>query len=268
MIRDWDDAYANVAHIAGGEAILEALPARARQFRETAESKIGIAYGPGARQCFDLFHPSGASRGLVIFVHGGYWLRLSKDDWSHLAAGAVARGYTVCMVGYTLAPEARISDITEEVTRAITHVASLVDGPIYLTGHSAGGHLALRQVCASSQLPASVLARLRRVVGISGVYDLRPLLMTEMNKTLQLTKREAAAESPALSRAKGEVPITLWVGDAERPQFIRQSHAMALMWQGLGAEIAVVEEPEAHHFSVLDGLEIADSPLMSAILGG
>ena len=47
-----------------------------------------------------------------MFVHGGYWLRFDRDMWSHLAAGAVARGWACAIPSYTLAPEARISAMT------------------------------------------------------------------------------------------------------------------------------------------------------------
>src|SRR3546814_5563195 len=52
--------------------------------------------------------------GLAVFVHGGYWMAFDKSSWSHLAAGAVARGWAVALPSYTLCPEARISDRSEE----------------------------------------------------------------------------------------------------------------------------------------------------------
>jgi acetyl esterase/lipase len=50
-----------------------------------------------------------------VFVHGGYWLRFGRGDWSHLAAGPVARGWAVALPSYTLAPAARIAAITAEI---------------------------------------------------------------------------------------------------------------------------------------------------------
>ena len=93
-------------------------------------------------------------KGLVVFIHGGYWLRFDKSFWSHLATGAVEFGYAVAMPTYTLCPEIRISGIVGEIGAAIGKAAGLVDGPIFLTGHSAGGHLASRMVAAGSPLAA------------------------------------------------------------------------------------------------------------------
>lgn len=266
MQRDWDDEFANLAHIPGGDALQAGWEAASRRFRSAHEGRLDISYGVKPRQRLDLFEPAGPAQGLVVIIHGGYWMRTGREDWSHLAAGALARGHAVALLGYTLAPDASLSEMREEVTSGLLRAASLVSGPIALVGHSAGAHLATRLVCDDTKLPSDVLARLSSVTGIGGVYDLRPLLMTALNWTLHLDGPKAAAESPILKRPKLTLPTTLWVGAEERPEFLRQSRAMALIWAGLGADIRLVEEPGAHHFSVLDGLGQPESPLLSAIL--
>ncbi|MEL6688826.1 MAG: alpha/beta hydrolase [Pseudomonadota bacterium] len=267
MPRDWDDAYANMAHIPNGPEIAAAWPDQAQAFREKTRSKLDISYEAGQRQAFDLFFPETEPKGLIVFIHGGYWMRFGREDFSHLAQGAVQRGFAACVPSYTLAPDASIADITREMTAAVEHAASLVDGPIYLTGHSAGGHLAFRLICEDSGLSAPVLTRVAGVTGIGGVYDLRPLMLTELNDTLHVGEAEAGAESPVLLRPKVSVPITVWVGAAERPEFVRQSRVMAMMWDGLGAEVTLVEDEGRHHFDVIDGLLEAHSPLMATVLG-
>jgi arylformamidase len=59
--------------------------------------------------------------------------------------------------------------------------------------------------------------------------------------------------------------VTCWVGAGERSEFIRQNALLANIWKGLGAETAVVEEPDKHHFNVLDGLEDPNHPLVDAL---
>lgn len=267
MTKDWDDAYANMAHIPGGMEIAAAWPGQAQAFREACNGRTDVSYGDGPRQAFDLFLPSSAPKGLVVIIHGGYWMRFGREDFSHLAKGAVDRGYAACVPSYTLAPEARITDITREMVTAIEHAATMVSGPIYLTGHSAGAHLAFRMICDDSPLSRSVMSRVERACGIGGVYDLRPLMMTDLNWTLHIDGPEAQSESPILRRPKTSCPVCVWVGAAERPEFIRQSRAMALMWEGLGTEIELVEDAGKHHFDVIDGLMDAHSPLMAAVLG-
>jgi acetyl esterase/lipase len=267
-ITDWDDAYANRDHIPGADAIIARWPVAAAAFRaaRAARSELDLPYGPAERNRLDLFRPDGAAQGLVVFVHGGYWRAFDRRDWSHLAAGAVARGWAVAMPSYSLVPAIHIAGITQEIAVAITEAATLVDGPIRLIGHSAGGHLVVRQVCDDTRLPPEVLERIAHVLSVSGVHDLRPLLRTAINHDLGLTGEEASAESPALRRPLDGARVTAWVGDAERPEFVRQTTLLANVWTGLGAAMAQVIEPGRHHFDVIDSLGAADGALTAMLL--
>ncbi|RYG97182.1 MAG: alpha/beta hydrolase, partial [Alphaproteobacteria bacterium] len=202
-----------------------------------------------------------------VFVHGGYWMGLDNSYWSHLAGGAVARGYAVAMPSYTLCPEVRIGEIVTEIGAAIGKAAELVEGPIMLTGHSAGGHLVSRMISHTTPLSPALRARLRNVVSISGVHDLRPIMNTGMNVTLHIDEAEALRESPALLRPIDGARITCWVGGGERAEFLRQNALLANIWTGLGATTASVVEPDRHHFNVIDGLADPEHPLTSALLG-
>lgn len=266
-MTDWDDAFANAAHIPGADWIVACWPLRARAYRRSGlRIDRDIRYGPKPRNRLDLVWPGGACKGLVVFVHGGFWLDFGKSDWTHLAEGARAHGWAVALPSYTLAPEARISAITLEVGAAIRTAASLVAGPIRLAGHSAGGHLAARMVCEDSPLDPATLARVERAVPISGLHDLRPLRHTRMNALLGLSAREAARESPALHPPVATVPVTCWVGAGERPEFLHQTRLLAAVWHGKTAT-RLVEEPGKNHFSVLDGLGDPGSPIIADLLG-
>ena len=137
--------------------LAERLGRSRKAFREALAAKdrarLDLSYGDGPRNRFDLFLPEGTAKGLVVYIHGGYWVRFDKSSWSHLANGALAHGYAVAMPSYTLCPQARISGIVSEVGAAITEAARMIAGPIHLTGHSAGGHLATRMIAATSPLP-------------------------------------------------------------------------------------------------------------------
>jgi acetyl esterase/lipase len=271
-ITDWDDAYANGPNIPGGDRWPAAWVEPARAYREemtdAGRARLGIAYGAGERNAYDLFLPAVEPAGLVVFVHGGYWMRFDRSLWSHLAKGCVDSGFAVAMPSYSLCPQVRIGAITAEVGRAIEHAAATVEGPIFLTGHSAGGHLASRMVCAGSPLPAAVRGRIRNVVSISGVHDLRQLMRLSMNETLRVDAAEAAAESPALLEPLPGTRICCWVGAGERAEFIRQNALLANVWTGLGAETSCVEEPDRHHFNVIDGLRDPSHALTRTLLTG
>ena len=270
MITDWDDAYDNVGHIEGAAAYPPRWAEEALAFRrvmaEAGRAELDLPYGEGPRACFDLFRPEGARRGLAVFVHGGYWKAFDKSYWSHLAAGAMTRGWTVGLPSYTLAPEARISDMTRQIGGAIEAMAGRVAGPIVLAGHSAGGHLVTRMACFGAPLSADVQARIAHVLSISGLHDLRPLRRTAMNQLLGLSESEAMAESPIMHEPVPGTNATIWVGANELSEFRRQAYLLANAWEGLGAQTRVVVSEGRHHFNVIDGLKESDSELIAALI--
>ncbi|GLS31752.1 Acetyl esterase/lipase [Mesorhizobium albiziae] len=269
-VSNWDDAYSNAINIPGGDRWPAAWIGPAEAYRDAmsakGRAKLDIAYGERERNRFDLFLPQGMPKGLVVYIHGGWWKAFDKSVWSHLASGAVDSGYAVAMPSYTLCPEVRIRDITREIARAVETAAEMIDGPIMLTGHSAGGHLATRMVTTTSPLSRAVAGRVRHVLSIAGLHDLRTVMRIPMYRELNVDEAEALAESPALLSPIENTRLTCWVGAAERAEFIRQNALLANIWTGLGAETATVEEPDRHHFTIVDGLADAAHPLTKTLL--
>lgn len=269
-ISDWDNAYANGANIAGGDRWPDAWVRPAKAYRDeraaAGKAKLGLTYGERARNRFDLFLPDAEPKGLVVFIHGGYWMRFDQSFWSHLAKGPVAHGYAVAMPTYTLCPENRIAGITAEIGAAVEKIAGMVGGPIHLTGHSAGGHLATRMGSTDAPLSADAKRRIRNVVSISGLHDLRPMMRTAMNETLQIDRAEAMSESPVFLEPLEHVRVTCWVGGGERSEFIRQSKLLANAWVGVGGATAYVEEPDRHHLNIIDGFADPAHPLTRTLL--
>ncbi|MDH2325617.1 alpha/beta hydrolase [Cereibacter sp. SYSU M97828] len=233
------DNYANAAHIPGGSRYFATWREKAGAFR--------IAHPPETAAGMDLFrHP--APKGVMVFVHGGFWMETGPHDWSHLAAGALAQGWSVAMPGYTLAPAGRIGGMVEEVCAAVQALA----GPrIVVTGHSAGGHLA-----------AMVATRIavERIVPISPLADLRPFLDHPMNEVLRLDAAEAAAQSPVDHRPL--CPVHVHVGGQERAAFLWQARLLSEVWDCPWTVAA-----GRHHFDVIEDLE-RPSPLLDVLLQG
>ncbi len=265
-VIDWEDAFANGAYIDGAAEYPPRWEQAAQAFRAGASMRADIAYGDQPRERYDLFLPDAMPRGLVVFVHGGYWLKFDKSYWSHLAAGPVAQGWAVALPSYTLAPEARIPQITGQIAHAIAHATAEVAGPICLIGHSAGGHLVTRMVCEDTPLPHSIMGRIAHVMSISGLHDLRPLLHTQMNAELGLSEETARRESPALHSPPMDIAVTAWVGGHERPEFLRQSALLREAWARKGCAARLHVADGLHHFNVIDGLARPDSALTQTVL--
>ena len=268
---DWDDAYSNFAYIPDGFTYPEKWQREAAAFRKEMDEKnlmrADIVYGDHARNRLDLFMPFGDLNGLAVFVHGGYWMEdFDKAAWSHLARGAHSHGFAVAIPSYALCPEVRLSDITVQVGLAIARAANEIQGPIHLTGHSAGGHLVARMMTSTSPLPLKVRQRIRKTVPISSIADLRPLIRTQMNAVLRLDAVEARLESPALLEPQAGIDVTAWVGAAERPEFVRQNALLANVWSGFDCRIDAVEESGKHHADVIEGLIDPDHPLTRRLL--
>ena len=256
---DLTDAYANAAYIKDGTKYPGRWAAAAQAFREITPGQIGLAYGPGPREVFDVFTPANP-KGTVIFVHGGYWRAFDRSLWSHLAAGVMARGWAMALPSYDLCPTVRIGDITRQIARAVDAIADHSAGPLVLTGHSAGGHLVARMLGADVALRC--IGRIQRVMPISGLFDLAPLMQTDMNVDLRIDPAEASVESPVFS-PKPDVQVRLWVGGGERPVFLEQSRALAAVWN-----VPLTIADGKHHFDVIEGLIDPDSDLVRGLLRG
>ncbi|MEM8822698.1 MAG: alpha/beta hydrolase [Pseudomonadota bacterium] len=253
-----DDAYANASHIPDGDAYPDRWAHDAAGFRATARHQT-LDYGSGPADRLDLFHPPGPPEGLIVFIHGGYWRRFARSDWSHFAEGGLAAGHAVAMPGYPLVPSVRISDITRRMAQAVDTAAHRIPGPIRLTGHSAGGHLAARLVMADAAPDCA--DRIAACVPISPLTDLRPLIPQSHNADWRLDEAEAQAESPALGQPIPGPNVAVHVGADERPSFLWQARALSDAWSVL-LRIA----PGKHHFDVIDALRDPSSPLMADIL--
>ncbi|MEM7376921.1 MAG: alpha/beta hydrolase [Pseudomonadota bacterium] len=268
---DWDTAYDNSAAVAGSAAFFDRWTEDAAVFRALCtgdrRAVLDIPYGDHPRQRVDLFYPTSATpRGLLFHVHGGYWMRTDKSVWSHCAQGALEHGLAVAVPSYRLCPEVSIASITADVASALTLAAERVDGTVLLSGHSAGGHLVSRLLCCNVALPHATAERIAAALSISGLHDLRPLIHTPLNPTLQLSVPTARAESPALLEPRAHTHLHAWVGADELPEFRRQARLLPLIWAGQLAQATHWEVPGAHHFNVIDGLMRPDSAMLSTLV--
>ena len=252
-VPDLTEAYSNAAFIAGGTEYPDRWATYAATFRSVIPGVYDLPYGHGKRERFDLIGKPKA-KGLVIFIHGGYWKAFDHSLWTHLAAGAVASGWAFALPSYDLCPQVRIGDITAQVARAVDAIAGQVAGPVVLVGHSAGGHLVARLACAD--VPLAARARLAKVVAISPLSDLAPLMQTDMNAELRIDAAEARAESPVHHPRPG-VPVSVWVGADERPAFLDQARWLSDAWD---APLHVA--PGRHHFDIIELLSDMESELV------
>ena len=264
-MKNLDDEYANATYIPGADKFVARWERNAADFRkllsQRGQAELDTAYGDTDRQCFDLFAPKGSHKGVMIFVHGGFWLNFDKSYWSHLAQGAVEKGWYAALPSYDLCPTVRIHQITSQIAQAVKVISTRISGPLALVGHSAGGHLVAR-MAVGELLPKALHARIAKAMPISPLADLRPLRQTKMNQYFCLSDSDAMAESPALMH-RPSCNVHVWVGAEERAAFIDQARWLSDAW---GAKLTLA--PEKHHFDVIEALSDPTSDMVAQLLDG
>ena len=191
-----DAAYDNIGAVKDSAALNAARAAASAAFRAAHPEHLDLRYGPRERNTWDLFPATDPKAPCLVFIHGGYWQRNSKDQFANLIGGPYAHGWAAALPGYTLAPDASLTEIVAEIRAALDWLAEHgpahgIAGPIVLSGWSAGGHLTA--MCLDHP---SVVAGL----AISGLFELGPIRDTDLNEKLRLTDdgdRHAVAASPA-----------------------------------------------------------------------
>jgi acetyl esterase/lipase len=256
--RERDAAYDNTAAVPSSARQLAELEALGRQLVQRTPCQLDLRHGPGERQCFDFF-AGRPGRPTLVFIHGGYWQMRHKNTFRGVVAGALAHGLNAALIGYTLAPQARLNAIVREVRGALAavHAHATAQGAasgLLVSGWSAGGQLAA--MCLDEE---GVLAGL----GISGIYDLAPIRLTYLNEALQLSDDEVRGLSP-LALPPSPRPFVIAHGLAELPALQAQSGAFAQWRQPLPG--ALVQVPGAEHFSVLQSLARPGGEALQALL--
>jgi len=232
-----------------------------------------VRYGQGPKQTVDLF-PAEHPRGALLFIHGGYWRALDKDDHSFIAPPFVAEGIGVAVVNYDLCPRVRIAQIVEECRQAVDWLTREGDSHgvptqrLIVGGHSAGGHLTAMMFATDWKARGTPADAIVAGVSISGVFDLEPLVDVSFNSDLGLDLQSARELSPIHLDPRLDAPLLLAAGADETGEFIRQSRSLWQSWPRCrpAASDGPLLVPGKHHFSVLTEFADPQSELFAATM--
>lgn len=241
-----DAAYDNTRAVADSAQQLADFEARSRALIASQPGQLDVRYAALERQTFDYF-PGQPEAPTLVFIHGGYWQMRHKNSFRFVAEGALKQGLHAALIGYTLAPQATLTQIVDEVRQAIAAVRrhaleQKASGEILLCGWSAGGHLTAMALDCDG-----VIAGL----GISGIYQLAPLVNTYLNQALQLSEQEVQSLSPANLPPVSKPFLTAY-GAAELPQLQAQSLEFFQYRNDRLANLLALAG--ADHFSILNAL--------------
>lgn len=250
-----DTAYNNSNAVPNSANLINDWKARSPLFRQNYKDKgalLELEYGPGNRNKVDIYLCGKSNAPLFVFIHGGYWQWNSKESFACMAQGPLACGMDFASIGYTLAPEATLSEITTEISNAVLCLRRV--GPSYgvaqsklvLSGWSAGGHLTAA---------ALKMDEVDAALTISGIFDIRPCQKNYLNDNLRLTAEEAAENSPLLHLPDRSARVVVAYGTNELHQLQLQSrnYFEALRRAGLQCELLPISG--VNHFTIMHGLE-------------
>ena len=243
----------------------------ANVFQE-ARCDLNVPYGSSERQKMNIFYADGHDVNpsldipVLLFIHGGYWQikEITRATYNYVAAMFANFGVTCVSASYDTCPDVTLSEIVEQIENVVEHVRSrFPNSNLFVSGHSAGGHLTAMMVNEGR----NVTNRISGIIPLSGVFDLTPLLSTPENEALKLTNQTVTKVSPLYLEAVTVGKVLVVVGDAESPEFIKQSEAyhQYVTSQGINSRLLILPGDE-DHFSLMESLAIRDSQLLKEML--
>jgi acetyl esterase/lipase len=257
---DRDAAYDNAGAVRDSAAYIACWTEASARLRAAKPGHLDLPYGPRPRNRWDLYPAASPFAPCLVFIHGGYWQRNSKEVFACMGEGVLAHGWAAALPGYTLGPDATLSAIVAEIRAALDWLgaegpAHGLAGPVILSGWSAGGHLtamALDHVHVTAGL------------AISGVFELAPIALTSLNDKLHLQDGEVAALSPLRLPATRK-PLDIAYGTAELDALVANSRAFYDLREAGGAPGRLLPVSGANHFDILEQLRRPDGKLVEAV---
>lgn len=230
-------------------------------------------YGKSDAETLDIFAPEDA-RGLpvMVFIHGGAWRILGKDDSSAPAPTFVDNGCIYVALNFANIPAVRLPDMAEQCRTAMTwlhaNIARFGGDPekLFVSGHSSGGHLCgvmLTTDWVARGAPANLI---KGGVPMSGMYELYPVMLSARSSYVKISPEEIVALSSMRHLDKLNCPIIVVNGDRESPEFQRQAREFATVAAGMGKLAGYTVLAGKNHFEVPEELNSASTPLSQAVL--
>lgn len=245
---DLDAGLNNSAAVRNSDEIVDGWTSRSALVRSEHPDYLDLRYGPRERNRIDFLKARDGAPTL-FFIHGGYWQFRAKEHFAFAAAGPLAQGINVALIGYTLAPDASLDAIVSEIRDGLDFLVDRLPrtvadpGPIVAGGWSAGGHLAITAL--KHDKVAAALA-------ISGVFDLEPIRHSYINDKLGLDSDAALRNSPVSWHDDSKKPVSLVVGTDELPLLREESAHYAAVRSLKRLPTTYEEIAGANHFTIME----------------
>ena len=278
VYRDYTQDELNVQYSARGTApdgdvYRDFISENSARVREEMDCRLDVPYGPTPAEVVNVFPAEKPGSPIVYFIHGGYWRSSSQKDVDLYAEALVPAGCAYVTVNYLLAPEATIDEVVRQcragLAWAYNNAASFNGDPnnVHVVGRSAGGHLTGMMLADGWReefgLPDDLI---KSACALSGLYDLEPVRLSNVNEWVKLDKEAADRNSPVHHMPKIPCPIIIAWGENETDEFKRQSDLYRIAWQSRGWPCQTMEFAGKHHFASMPDLMYSDEECTKALL--
>jgi len=262
--QELDLQYNNRFHVPDFEDYLQRWENLSHNVLKSHNAVQDIPYGDGPRERLDVFSSPNPLSKTLVFIHGGYWQRFDKSSFHFIADAFAVYGITTVLINYPLAPGVLMDQIVESCRKAIDWIYNNIAtfngdaGQIYIAGHSAGAHLAAMLMTTDE---TKSLQGIKGICAFSGLFNLIPIQLSNINDGLQMDKEMAIRNSPVFKEPVAFCPLLIAVGAAETNEFIDQSKTMNAEWRNKNIPTELMILLGLNHFSVLDSFCDANSLL-------
>jgi arylformamidase len=252
-----DRQYNNRLHVPDFATHLERWELLSRQTEKEFPVIKDIPYGKLLREQLDIYPSLQPSSKTLIFIHGGYWYKSGKEDAQFIARAFRDYGITTVIINYPLAPVVSVDQISTSCREAIHWLSQNISsyngdpGQLYIAGHSAGGHLAAMLLATDWKHFELTTDVIKGVCAISGLFNLIPIRLSDINQILNMDTETALRNSPVQLLPATQCPLAIAVGSNETDEFLDQSKELYTCWkESIPAEI--VQIPGLNHYSILE----------------
>ncbi len=269
-----DQQYNNRYNVPDHERHLKDWEELGKEAGATIPFVKNIAYGDLSRETLDIFPAEKPNAKVMVFIHGGYWYKNTAADFYMIAKAFRNYHVTTVLVNYPLMPEYPMEQLVHSCSKAISwvykNIAAYEGDPdqIYVSGHSAGGHLAAMMLTTNWSSFHLEMGNdtLKGVFAISGLYNLLPVQKCYVNDVLQMDEASAFRNSPVNLSAYSKCPLFLAYGGVETAEYREQSKELFQRWNTDGNNRQLLEINGTDHFSILATMLDAQSVLHRKIL--
>ena len=252
--------------------LVQSYTSESKEISKLLKFEKDLIYGISIDETLDLCLAKVDDSPLVIFIHGGYWQLLSKNDCLFPAKDFFDEGISYCSIDYTLAPHANIDEMIEQCIRAVQWLYQSAikygydEKKFFLIGSSAGAHLAAMTMLTDWEnydLPADII---KGCTLLSGVYDIRPIVKTYINEPLNLDMQTASMLSPLFKVRSHTANLIISWGENETNEFKRQSIEFDKKWKACGNTSHLLEVKGNNHFDIVFNMMKKDCALRELII--